>query len=135
MKGSPISRRRVQDGSDAAKDGGQPIDATAQEKGDDLDWGWGAVVNLHKRAASKAGELAKYEVEVLVMCKVGDHHQGEQRIEPPTPTVNGGQVVVLAYCVVFSLRQRAVLILVRFSAVQNLTSYVICRSSTKKVVN
>lgn len=98
LKGSPISRRRVQDGSDAAKDGGQPIDATAQEKGDDLDWGWGAVVNLHKRAASKAGELAKYEVEVLVMCKVGDHHQGEQRIEPPTPTGDGEM-----RCVSFSL--------------------------------
>lgn len=113
MKGRPVQRGRAQDNSDAAKDAGQAVDTTEQDTNDHLDWGWGAVVNLHKRAASKAGELAKYEVEVLVMCKAEDNLQGgEQHIEPPAPTANGGQVVVLACCAPLGVGQRGVLIVV-----------------------
>lgn len=62
-----------------------------------LDWGWGATVDLHKKVASKAGEPAKYELSVLVMCKKEDSQRGAgQPDASPTPTTNGIQVATLA---------------------------------------
>lgn len=60
---------------------------------DEADWRWGATVDLHKKAASKAGGPAKYEVSVLVMCKTsGTSHESGQRDAPPMLTANGVQV-------------------------------------------
>lgn len=66
------------------------------------DWGWGATVDLRKKASSKPGEPAMYEVSVLVMCNKlktrpedgGDKSRnGEVQEVIPTPMLNGIQVV------------------------------------------
>ncbi|CAM9199818.1 unnamed protein product [Ectocarpus sp. 4 AP-2014] len=62
---------------------------------DQPDWGWGATVDLNKKASSKAGDPAKYEVGVLVKCKPeGSARRGGQHIYPPTPMEDGEMRVV-----------------------------------------
>lgn len=57
------------------------------------EWGWGATVDLNKKASSKAGDLAKYEVGVLVECKPKESaRRGGQHIYPPTPMVSVSRV-------------------------------------------
>lgn len=85
LRGTP-GHGAAQDTLSTTKDPDQP---TSQDTNDKLDWGWGVVVNLHKRAASKAGELAKYQVDVLVMCEQQD---SPQEVRPPTPATNGAKV-------------------------------------------
>lgn len=75
--------------------------------GGQLDWGWGATVDLHKKVASKAGEPAKYELSVLVMCKKEDSKRASGQPDPsPTPTANGVQVATLA-CALQCARPRS----------------------------
>lgn len=95
MKGLPVGF-----GTAARSEGSQDQDstaenATADSSGDELDWGWGAVVNLHKKPAKKTGEPATYEVEVLVMCKAEGGEQEAAQSKRPTPTANGVQVGLL----------------------------------------
>lgn len=89
IKGQPVGRGLLDGAHD--EDGvnrGTKSDMTT----DDPDWGWGAVVNMHKKPPKKSGEPANYEVEVLVMCEATDKAQGTGWKEP-TPTTNGIQVV------------------------------------------
>ncbi|CAM9636261.1 unnamed protein product [Ectocarpus sp. 13 AM-2016] len=59
------------------------------------DWGWGATVDLNKKASSKAGDPVKYEVGVLVKCKPEESaRRGGQHIYPPTPMEDGEMRVV-----------------------------------------
>lgn len=52
------------------------------------DWGWGATVDMAKKASSKAGDPDWYEVTVLLMCKPEDIVNGKrQRDTMPTPMV------------------------------------------------
>lgn len=60
-----------------------------------LDWGWGVTVDLNKKASSKAGDPAKYEVGVLVKCKPEESaRRGGQNIHPPTPMVSASPVTL-----------------------------------------
>lgn len=61
------------------------------------DWGWGATVDL--RNASKAGDPAKYEVTVLVMCKPDDTAHGRGRNAPPVPMVSIVQAAFKSFAV------------------------------------
>lgn len=99
MQGSP-ARHGGQENSDEGKKGegceAEVAISSLQTADGQLDWGWGAVVNLHKKASNKTGEPTKYEVEVLLMCKADAETQGKgQPRGPPAPTTNGVQVVVL----------------------------------------
>ncbi|CAM9550611.1 unnamed protein product [Laminaria digitata] len=95
MRGAPVGQ---------GADQGKPKEAKGDDaheaenssgpgaSGGQLDWGWGATVDLHKKVASKAGEPAKYELSVLVMCKKEDSKRGSgQPGASPTPTANGIQ--------------------------------------------
>lgn len=100
MRGAPVGQ-----GGDQAKlteakgdDAREPeLSSGPGAGGGQLDWGWGATVDLHKKVASKAGEPAKYELSVLVMCKKEDSKRGPgQPDAPPKPTANGIQVATLS---------------------------------------
>ena len=62
--------------------------ASGRDKSSQPDWGWGATVEMVKKASSKAGGHDWYEVTVLVMCKPEDSANGERQQESlPTPMV------------------------------------------------
>lgn len=69
---------------------------SGHESGGELDWGWGATVDLQKKPASKAGDPVKYEVAVLVMCKPEDGARGKEYI-PPTPQVRNERIGALTH--------------------------------------
>lgn len=98
MRGAPVgpggdqAKAKEAKGDDAQTEvSGGPGDSSGQ-----ADWGWGATVDLHKKAASKAGEPAKYELSVLVMCKKDGKRGPGQLDVAPKPTANGIQVATLA---------------------------------------
>lgn len=99
MRGAPVgpggdqAKAKEAKGDDAQTEVSRgPGDSNGQ-----ADWGWGATVDLHKKAASKAGEPAKYELSVLVMCKKEDSKRGPGQLDvAPKPTANGIQVAILA---------------------------------------
>lgn len=71
-------------------DGRQARRSSGRDKSSQPDWGWGATVEMVKKASSKAGGPDWYEVTVLVMCKPEDSANGKrQRDSPPTPMVSG----------------------------------------------
>lgn len=98
MRGWPVGRgdqdNKLQG---TGGDGHQAELFSGHGKSSQPDWGWGATVDLHKKVASKAGDSAKYEVAVLVMCKPADSARGRgEQDAPPTPMVSGVQAAALA---------------------------------------
>lgn len=72
--------------------GNQPQGAGSGGDGRDKsslpDWGWGATVEMVKKASSKAGGHDWYEVTVLMMCKPGGSANGKRQQDSlPTPMV------------------------------------------------
>lgn len=94
MRGLPVGRGDQGQKQEVAGGDGQYADLShGQDTGSQPDWGWGATVDLHKKAATKTGDPAKYEVSVLVMCKPEDSaHGGGQHDSSPAPMANGVQV-------------------------------------------
>ena len=112
IRGSSIRRGEADDGDDGDdQHKGRTDERDSGDTHATPDWGWGATVDLHKKAASTPGESNKYEVSVLVLCskesKPKDGHQGNQVKQDkdgardrgqqdgiPTPAPNGFQVVL-----------------------------------------
>ncbi|CAM9166887.1 unnamed protein product [Scytosiphon promiscuus] len=89
MRGWPVGHGDPGSTSQAKGGDGQKEDhPSGHESGGELDWGWGATVDLQKKPASKAGDVAKYEVAVLVMCKPEDGARGKEFV-PPMPMTDG----------------------------------------------
>ncbi|CAM9227349.1 unnamed protein product [Ascophyllum nodosum] len=109
IRGSSIRRGEADDGDDGDdQHKGRTDERDSGDTHATPDWGWGATVDLHKKAASTPGESNKYEVSVLVLCskesKPKDGHQGNQVKQDkdgardrgqqdgiPTPAPNGFQ--------------------------------------------
>eukprot|EP00752_Nemacystus_decipiens_P013490 g11949.t1 len=71
-------------------DGRQGQLSSGRDTSSQPDWGWGATVEMIKKASSKAGGHDWYELTVLVMCKPEGSANGERRQGSlPTPMKDG----------------------------------------------
>lgn len=74
--------------------------SSRRDKSSQPEWGWGATVEMAKKAPNKAGGPDLYEVTLLVMCKPQDSANGERRQDSvPTPMVRGIRLVAALTCV------------------------------------
>ncbi|CAM9535807.1 unnamed protein product, partial [Hapterophycus canaliculatus] len=89
MRGWPVGHGDQGNKPQASGVDGQKGDLqSGHENSGELDWGWGAIVDLQRKPASKAGDPAKFEVAVLVMCKPEDGKRGKEYL-PPAPMKDG----------------------------------------------
>lgn len=91
MRGWPVERGdqgNQPQGVGSGVDGLQRQLSSGRDRSSQLDWGWGAVVEMVKKASSKAGGHDWYEVTVLAMCKPEASANGERQQDSlPTPVV------------------------------------------------
>lgn len=94
MKGWPLGwggqGNQPQGVGGSGGDGRQAQLSSGRDKSSQPDWGWGATVEMRRKASSKAGDPDWHEVAVLVMCKPEDSANGKGQQRPsPTPMVGG----------------------------------------------
>lgn len=93
MRGWPVGRGDQDKNFKGTEGKGRQEELVNEHGSSQPDWGWGATVDL--RNASKAGDPAKYEVTVLVMCKPdGTAHGRGRQNAPPVPMVSSVQAAV-----------------------------------------